>query len=639
MQSEPRVRLLFQPVADWISTVIANLGHPDALLATAAGTSAQAGDAADAVINAILVLCQELQKAASAPISLGTDGDAQDSFISDSAGFLRKISLTLRIQTVISCVDTALSGLHGADGELAATLIRRMVPFLERFLCVVHDHLVESALWTRAAFKLTNVLCSTATNVAQNGWCQPKEVDDKEGDGEGADQQVEGTGLGSGTGDKNVSNEIEDESQVEGLQDETTEEQENGEKNLGDKDNTVEMSEDFAGAMEDVEQPDENEKEDDEDEDEEEEAEDRVDDVDPTDPNAVDEKMWDDDSGPEAKDSDDKTQKGAQDQKSEVEMGAKDDEKQRKKDKEAKEAEPSDQQQDDGPEDAEGDADGEEEGPDDEPVGEGGKLDEYAQEGDALDLPEDLDLAADEPDKAGSDDDGMEDEQEDEVPGAAEPDDAPLDEGDERHDTADQPMEDVSEEAPGPDVDDTMTAQPDVSAGNDHDGLTEASGGGGGMEKNKRDEKSAMEVDASPETAQDAEATDREAAQSPRSVPRPPDGHETDTTEVCSKWTKRMSRQDKNNLRANRDRHLLLKRTMALRRLQNLSQIHFAISGMLSRRYNVVCRTFWSLQTHLLRCPTSKRAKTSSISRTTKTPRTCRLLALPTALTPQNSTT
>ncbi|KZV82948.1 hypothetical protein EXIGLDRAFT_754664 [Exidia glandulosa HHB12029] len=505
MRDEPRIHSLVHPVAEWVSETLAQLGQPDALLSPTSAASTQSGELADTAINTILVVCQELQKAASSPIAVGSEDEPPDNYIAEGASFVRKIALNLRTGAVLSAVEAALASLTNVDTSSAAATIRRIVPFLDRFAALVHDHVVESALWTRAVFKLANVLCTTVLSVAQNGWCQPQEADDKAGGDDAGNQQVEGTGLGSGTGEKNVSNEIEDESQVEGLQDETANDEESPEKASGDKDNTIEMSEDFGGATENVEEEAEDEDEDEDDHDDQDDVEDRVDDVDPTDPNAVDEKMWGDDSSPESKDSDDKTQKGAQSSSKDSELAAKEDEKGRQPEKPAEDG-ASGEQEDDAPDEQEEVA--EEEGPTDEGVGAGGKMDEYTQDGDALDLPDDLDLAPEDAEKAGSDDGGMEDEmEEEEVHGGDKPDDVVVDGEEPPDELGDQPMQDESGEVYDPATEDTATAQPDLSSGTDRDGQTDSHGGGGSMEKTQRDETATMDVDASDETPEGADTS------------------------------------------------------------------------------------------------------------------------------------
>jgi midasin len=99
-----------------------------------------------------------------------------------------------------------------------------------------------------------------------------------------------------------VSEEIKEESQVEGLQD--VQEEGNTEREKGEGDKAIEISEDFAGELEDVEGPDEGEEDDGSGN--ESEVEDKAEDLDANEPHAVDEKLWGDQQGKEPRDSDDR---------------------------------------------------------------------------------------------------------------------------------------------------------------------------------------------------------------------------------------------------------------------------------------------------------------------------------------------
>lgn len=180
---------------------------------------------------------------------------------------------------------------------------------------------------------MTYVVASTVLNVAQNGFCKPAET--KEGqDGEGSVQNgLDGTGMGAGKGDKNVSNEITSEDQVEGLQDEAGNDDEDEDQASGGerdgKDDAVDMADDFGGRMEDVPESDAEAGSQSGDEDDAaEDAEDKLDKVDPLDPNAVDDKFWggDKDEQEQEEAADEKTNQNTQDS-GETEMGNRDDKK------------------------------------------------------------------------------------------------------------------------------------------------------------------------------------------------------------------------------------------------------------------------------------------------------------------------
>ena len=140
-------------------------------------------------------------------------------------------------------------------------------------------------------------------SVAKDGFCKPPEGEAGAGEGEGSMEDAGGMGMGEGTGKENVSKEIEDESQVEGLQGEAGEDEDIERAEEGD---ALEMSEDIGGKMQDVPDKEGEEEGDDDEKDDDEEPEEQVGNLDAMDPSAVDEKLWGDEGGPE----DDKKRRG-----------------------------------------------------------------------------------------------------------------------------------------------------------------------------------------------------------------------------------------------------------------------------------------------------------------------------------------
>lgn len=308
-------------------------------------------------------------------------------------------------------------------------VVARVSPFLRLYSELLSRNLSTFSDWHKSSLKLNHVLSSILKSLATEGFCRPAEDDGKGGgDAETDGKTTEGTGMAEGTGAKNVSNEIEDESQLEGLESDVPQEKKPEEKNEeeGD-DDAVEMNGDFEGEMEDRGDGEKDEKEDgdsDEEEDDQAEPEEQVADVDPLDPSSVDEKFWGDDDPAEDKEgkSDEVNQETKQ-QAGESEMTAKDDqapapepkgeqgedaskEEKEKEDTEGKKGEEMQGEEQDGEaqgEDEEG-GDGKDE-EEQEPEGDqaaqedGQRLDERMPEADNLDLPEDMQLDGEDKEK------------------------------------------------------------------------------------------------------------------------------------------------------------------------------------------------------------------------------------------------
>ena len=337
--------------------------------------------------------------------------------------------------------------------------------FLEEYLHLAHDILCDLASWTKSTMKLAWICCDLVHNLAKNGLCKPPDAESDSSASKGeSGQTLEGSGMGSGSGDQNVTKEIEDESQVEGLQGE--EENAPAPKNDdgSEEDDALEMQDDFEGDLQDGPEADEGE-DNEEGEDDASDVDEQMGDLDPNDETAVDEKLWSGEKNDESagKDDADPT-KSEPDQKSSDEIAAKE-----------RESQPKDSQQQDTdetaePQDTEGDND---DGnlPDDGPNPElGKKLDDSVQDTGALNLPDemDLDLDADAEADAGADsgDEAGEDVDEDEI----------MDDGDanvdEHHSDADDSAS-ATEDAPaGGEVtvpEEDSTADPDVSQGEVND--------------------------------------------------------------------------------------------------------------------------------------------------------------------------
>ncbi|XP_058881826.1 midasin isoform X1 [Acipenser ruthenus] len=137
----------------------------------------------------------------------------------------------------------------------ACFLLVRLLPMLASYTELVQYYLTVSMATHRSTGKLLSVLANMFTELAQKGFCLPKELME-EAAGEGATEfhDYEGGGIGEGEGKKDVSDKIEDEEQVEDTfqqGQEKKEEDEENKPNIEEEDNAIEMTEDFDGKMHD----------------------------------------------------------------------------------------------------------------------------------------------------------------------------------------------------------------------------------------------------------------------------------------------------------------------------------------------------------------------------------------------------
>ena len=382
----PHLCLFLEPVLSWMTSKVLPCTPPSS-------SSSPSTPLDDYVIDTLLLAVQNLL--AVCPSSeASADGEAEhDYYIRDGSNFLCKVSDALGLDSVLDGLERLISDLPHAPEDVIRTCLDRVLPFLDQYAWLARSHIENQASWTRALFKLNHIICSIALTVAKDGFCQPKDVEESGGDAGGdGKEMVDGSGMGEGTGQENVSKDIQDESQVEGLQGDDAEKDEKVER--AEEGNAIEMSEDFGGELQDVPEDDEGEGEEDEDEGSEVDAEERQEQLDASDENAVDEKLWGDEQGPDSEqsgktDKDHSTQNAGQ-----SDVIAKEDEstaKSNDKDKEAEQEEKSDQPREDVVEDEVAEEVGQ-----DEPNGpEGAPLDEHMQDADTLDLPETLQLEED----------------------------------------------------------------------------------------------------------------------------------------------------------------------------------------------------------------------------------------------------
>ncbi|CDO69902.1 hypothetical protein BN946_scf184884.g61 [Trametes cinnabarina] len=404
--------------------------------------------------------------------------ETPDRFVRDYNRSIMQVTRALKLDGVASLLTSVVNEAVCTSPEELEKRLARALPFLDIYLELARVQLTNHCAWTKALFKLDYVVCTVMRTIAQDGFCKPPDTGEAEA-GEGAMEDAGGVGLGEGTGKENVSKEIEDESQVEGLQGEA-EEDEDVER--AEEGNALEMSEDFGGKMQDVEEEEGEEGEEDDEEGSEEEPEEQLGNLDAADPSAVDEKLWGDESGPDdtKQDQNQAAEDHSTKQQQDSETVAKEDEgrkesKEKQKEQPREEGKEGEEGEEPAPEDAMQEEEVQEEGEQDQQGG--APLDEFVPEANTLDLPEDLDLGKDDGKEPELDDDidmGGEEEEgeglEEEKPGEG------IDEGAEEDDAMDVeenpqalPEDGAQPENISEDVVDGATAQADLHAGTGQD--------------------------------------------------------------------------------------------------------------------------------------------------------------------------
>lgn len=316
-------------------------------------------------------------------------------WLTNSSKTLEALALGLhnsKLQQKVEKLLHQLPGVSKSDSNTAYALVGSMIPFIDAYLqlmsCVRMKFETNLLNNTKSTFEFMKLLHALSTK----GFCSPPPPNDEEVD---TSKMHDGTGIGDGEGAQSNNADPEDhQDDIEDIAQTANKDQKEKEEQEEDNEDTaIEMEGDMAGELEDAEDQDEDDAE--EKSDNNDEIDDEVGDIDDLDPNAVDEKMWNEEAKDNKEKETDKNVNGEDDG-----MEAKEDE------------EPNEKPNDDSNEQKDDEAKSEDEGSD---VGEqeddvqthqdGEELEQNAEEQDALELPENMELDAE--DGKGDEDEDM----------------------------------------------------------------------------------------------------------------------------------------------------------------------------------------------------------------------------------------
>ncbi|NXN90988.1 MDN1 protein, partial [Rhinopomastus cyanomelas] len=291
--------------------------------------SAKAETVIRAVLYAIQCLVERKQEDGEEEEKTPEEDDDADSLDVIKAGLITKLLDedlagdldSLHVQKVILAVRELLENLksYGEDYtsdkhkffNQSCYLLVHLKPLLCKYSDLLLFYLTVSLASHRSLGKLLSVLTSIFTELAQKGFCLPKELLEDEA-GEGATQfhDYEDGGIGEGEGKKDVSDKIESEDQAKDSfqkDKEKEKEDQDSKPDIEAEDNAIEMSEDFEGKMHDGEQE---KKENDGNSDEEEELDKQMGNLDNAEADdKLDERLWgDEDDDDDDEDSSSKTE-------------------------------------------------------------------------------------------------------------------------------------------------------------------------------------------------------------------------------------------------------------------------------------------------------------------------------------------
>ena len=176
-------------------------------------------------------------------------------------------SLNAKLQQLSKTVAGRIDSPGGGEAaELQAKLLQQLTPFLLQYLALCDRLVAEFSCLHRSICKLSLILSGLFADILKRGFCGPVDQSGEAGDEEG---ELDGTGMADGEGAKDVSEEIEDEEQVLGLQQDEPE-KEDEDKDMPEEDNAIDMTNEFDGELYDVDEDEEEEDKSDDDFDEDE---------------------------------------------------------------------------------------------------------------------------------------------------------------------------------------------------------------------------------------------------------------------------------------------------------------------------------------------------------------------------------
>ncbi|KAK0118514.1 hypothetical protein ONS95_007405 [Cadophora gregata] len=380
-EQRPDLAFIVNQILPWT-----NITASSVEIISAEQTSADLDRKLSTVCDTVLVAIEKYKKAvADLPTSTEDPGWLVKSDSSISAAIK-----SLHSENISEEVNQAFAVLRSMDleddttSQAASAIFAVSLPILQQYSYTLQESVSRYAYLHRATCKVSYILAKTFVQIATSGFCTPSE---KSAAQDGQTEKLEGgTGLGDGEGAEDISKDIQEDENLDELAQEP-----NTEKgDIEDEQDAVDMADgDMEGEMGDGEEKEEGEGEDEESGDE---MDEEAGDVDDLDAGAVDEKMWDGAGEENDKEQEGDAAKGEQNKDEQVAA--------EENGKENKAQEGDEGEADDEEEEMEGAEQGEEVKQD-----EVEKHDPTAQEGDALDLPEDMELDGEEGSEKGSEDD------------------------------------------------------------------------------------------------------------------------------------------------------------------------------------------------------------------------------------------
>ncbi|KAK3082381.1 hypothetical protein LTS18_004293 [Coniosporium uncinatum] len=379
----PMLKQVLQRLLPWID------GVPKRTLETVNGhrdlSVDRVADLVFSLLDSILGAIQDLEKSLST-IPSSTDDAAW--YTAEGKALAQSVR-ALHTAHIYKSLQTLLDGMRYMDSaglRTVAAVFASVMPIIEQYYKICQHHVTKVAVFHEATCKLGYRLAKSFVQIGKQGFCTPPEKSNEKAD---TDDKLEGgTGLGEGEGAEDISKDIGEDEDLSELAQEPSSKKDKEE--IEDEKDAVDMAdEEMEGEMGDAEDQEDGEESNASDKGDEE-MDEEVGDVDDLGPSTVDEKMWDDPESAE-KDKEGDAGKG---KKNEDQMAAQDEQQAAEEQQEEEDAEAGAEESEDvQKQDME-------------------HTDANLQQGENLDLPEDMDMDGQKSDESDSESlDGLEEDE------------------------------------------------------------------------------------------------------------------------------------------------------------------------------------------------------------------------------------
>ncbi|CAG9859620.1 unnamed protein product [Phyllotreta striolata] len=164
----------------------------------------------------------------------------------------------LNLNRLVAVTETAIEFLLKTNPEATTEIkpiAKQFLPLLEQLTLILGYYIAQLASSYRATSKLCSILLNIFIELASKGFCIPPEFSE-EFDEEGISKPSDGMGLGEGQGERDVSDKIESEDQLDDAQPAGQEKDKGDDKDCKEEEKGIEMSDDFDSKLQDKEKND-----------------------------------------------------------------------------------------------------------------------------------------------------------------------------------------------------------------------------------------------------------------------------------------------------------------------------------------------------------------------------------------------